>query len=76
MRDIVAIGRARELLYADVQQMLTQLQRDIGFRYVRFHGIFSDDMLVCKKEKEGVLRFSFTLIDKVLDFIRSVGCGL
>lgn len=72
-RTFIGVGRARELLYADVQQMLTQLQRDIGFRYVRFHGIFSDDMLVCKKEKEGVLRFSFTLIDKVLDFIRSVG---
>ena len=72
-RTFLGVGRARELLYAEVQDMLRQLQRKVGFRYLRFHGIFSDDMLVCRTAKDGTLQFSFTLIDKALDFILSIG---
>lgn len=72
-RTFIGVGRAKELLYAEVQDMLRRLQQDVGFRYLRFHGIFSDDMLVCRPNKDGSLQFSFTLIDKVLDFILSVG---
>lgn len=72
-RTFITVGRAKELLYADVQRMLAQLQRDVGFRFLRFHGIFSDDMLVCTRDRDGALHFSFTLIDKALDFVLSVG---
>ncbi len=72
-RNFIGVGRAKELLYADVQDMLRHLQSTIKFRYIRFHGIFSDDMLVCRAAKDGTLQFSFTLIDKVLDFLLSIG---
>lgn len=72
-RTIIGVGRAKELLYHNVQSMLRQLQEDIGFRYIRFHGIFSDDMLVCRMEKDGSLRFSFAQVDEALDFILSIG---
>ena len=72
-RSFIGVGRAKDLLQAEVQDMLRQLQRDVGFRYLRFHGIFSDDMLVCRRNSDGSLQFSFTLIDKMLDFILSVG---
>ncbi len=72
-RTVVGVGRAKELLYSEVQDMLRQLQRDVGFRYLRFHGIFSDDMLVCRTGRDGALQFSFTLVDKALDFILSIG---
>lgn len=72
-RAMIGVGRAKELLYSNVQSMLRQLQRDIGFRYIRFHGIFSDDMLVCRAEKDGSLRFSFAQVDQALDFLLSIG---
>lgn len=72
-RTFVGVGRAKDLLYGDVQDMLRQLQQKVGFQYLRFHGIFSDDMLVCQRDKAGALRYNFTLIDKALDFILSVG---
>lgn len=72
-RTFIGVGRAKELLLAEVQDMLRQLQRDVGFRYLRFHGIFSDDMLVCRADRDGTLQFSFTLIDKALDFLLSIG---
>ncbi len=72
-RELVCVGRARDLLYAEIQDMLRRVQKEIGFRFIRFHGIFSDDMLVCCREADGRLQFSFTMIDKALDFIRSIG---
>lgn len=72
-RTFLGVGRAKELLYAEVQDMLRQIQHKVGFRYLRFHGIFSDDMLVCRTNRDGTLQFSFTLIDKALDFLLSIG---
>ena len=72
-KTFMGVARAKDLLYGDVQEMLRQLQKDVGFRYLRFHGIFSDDMLVCQRGKNGQLQFNFTLVDKVLDFALSVG---
>ncbi len=72
-RSMVGVGRAKELLYSEVQDMLRQLQKDVGFKYLRFHGIFSDDMLLCRANKDGNYQFSFTQIDKVLDFVLSLG---
>ncbi len=72
-RNFIGVGRAKELLYGEVQDMLRQLQQDVGFRYLRFHGIFSDDMLVCRMGKDGTLQLSFALIDKALDFLLSIG---
>ncbi len=72
-KNFVGVARAKDLLYGEVQDMLRQLQKDVGFKYLRFHGIFSDDMLVCHRGKDGQLQFNFSLIDKVLDFVLSVG---
>ncbi len=72
-KNFIGIERAKDLLYADVQDMLRQLQRDVGFKHLRFHGIFSDDMLVCQRTKDGRLEFNFSIVDKVLDFVISVG---
>lgn len=72
-REIACVGRAKDLMYAEVQDMLRQLQQSVGFRYLRFHGLLSDDMLVCRREADHTLRFNFTLVDKVLDFILSLG---
>ncbi len=39
-------GRANEGLRADWQRQLSQAVERIGFRYIRFHGLFHDDMFV------------------------------
>ncbi len=72
-KNFIGVGRAKDLLYAPVQDMLREAQRELGFKFIRFHGIFSDDMLVCHRDKEGRLHFSFGMVDKALDFLLSVG---
>lgn len=67
-----SVGRAKELLYADVQKMLTELQKTIGYEYIKFHGLLSDDMLVYEEDEQGNPYYSFVYIDKVIDFLLSI----
>jgi xylan 1,4-beta-xylosidase len=64
---------ATTALRSDWQEMLRRCRHDIGFRYVRFHGIFDDDMSVAIKnllDSKPVL--SFVNIDKIFDFLLSI----
>ena len=67
----VTVGRAKELLYSDIQEELREFQKKMGFTYIKFHGLLSDDMLVYR-ETEGEPHYSFVEIDKVFDFILSI----
>lgn len=69
---LACVGRAKEILYADIQEMLKELQRDIGFEYINFHGILSDDMLLYREDEAGTPGYSFVHLDKVTDFLLSV----
>lgn len=68
----VAFGRATEGLRADFQEQMRELQRDIGFSYVRFHGIFHDDMAVYDEDENGNPIYWFGYVDKLIDFLLSV----
>lgn len=71
-KTFTSVGRAKELLYADVQKMLTELQLSVGYEYIKFHGLLSDDMLVYEDDEDGTTHYSFVLIDKVIDFLQSI----
>ena len=66
-----SVGRAAELLARNIQEMLTDLQKNIGFQYIKFHGILSDDMMVVSRIGQS-LRFTYTLVDQALDFLLSI----
>lgn len=55
---------------ADFQKQLLQLQREIGFSYVRFHGIFHDDMAVYREDEAGEPAFWFGYVDSLMDLCR------
>lgn len=59
-------------LRADWQAQLRRAHHDLGFRYVRFHGLLSDDMgtLICHQEK---MLYSFFNADQIFDFLLSIG---
>ena len=66
---------AATALRADWQAHMAQCHSDLGFRYVRFHGLFNDDMNVVRQPipVPGVpLRLCFTYIDVIFDFLLSI----
>ena len=59
-------------LRADWQHQLKRCHNELGFRYVRFHGLLSDDMGTVVRSQNSIL-YSFFNIDQVFDFILSIG---
>ncbi len=67
------MGRAAEGLRANVQKQLRELQDEIGFEYIRFHGIFTDEMMIYNLDKEGNISYNWTYVDELFDFFYGSG---
>ena len=68
----VSVGRAFELLRHDMMLQMEKLQKEIGFKYCRFHGLFHDEMAVVRRKEDGTLAFQWNHIDKLFDNLKSV----
>jgi xylan 1,4-beta-xylosidase len=62
----VAAGRANEGLRGNWQEQLKMTVDACGFRYLRFHGLFHDDMFVYH-EKDGVPVYNWQYVDDLYD---------
>jgi len=69
----VGAGRANEGLRADWQQQLAEIKKDAGFRYIRFHGLLTDDMGVYRIDAQGKEQYNFQYIDSLFDYLLSIG---
>ncbi len=72
-RTFTAVGRAKELLMAPVQAALRDLQAELHFTYIKFHGLLDDTMFVYQENPDGSPVYNFTYIDLVFDFLLSIG---
>ena len=59
-------------LREDYRMMLRKAKKDLGFQYVRFHGIFNDQMSVVREVEPGKYEYNFVNIDNILDFLLSI----
>ena len=64
-----SVGRAADLLRENVQRQIRTVQKEIGFRYLRFHGILNDEMGIFPS---GSRMFNYTYLDEILDFLLEV----
>ncbi|MBN1416867.1 MAG: glycoside hydrolase [Bacteroidales bacterium] len=68
----VGAGRANEGLRADWQQQLKMIQDEIGFSYIRFHGLLTDDMGIYREDATGNPEYNYQYVDVLFDFLLSV----
>ena len=66
----VGSDHARMALRSDWQRQLKRAHDELGFRYVRFHGLLSDGTLIRDDDE---LVYSFFNCDQVFDFLLSIG---
>ncbi|WP_448061294.1 GH39 family glycosyl hydrolase [Cellulomonas hominis] len=69
-RACVGTGRLNLALRRDYHESLAMAQRDIGFRHIRGHGLFSDDLGVYRAYQKGGHRgvlHAFGYLDQVVD---------
>ncbi|OOM52948.1 beta-xylosidase [Clostridium beijerinckii] len=71
-KTLICIGKAKHILISENQDMLREMQKDIGFRYIRFHGLFDDEMMFYSENEDGESELCFTYIDLVVDFLLSI----
>jgi beta-xylosidase len=67
----ITAGRAAEGLREDWRSQLREVQRQIGFEYIRFHGIFHEDMMIYREEN-GAPIYNWQYLDSLVDFLLSV----
>ena len=60
-------GRAILSLREDYRQDLQAVKQITGFRYVRFHAVFDDEIGVYDEDKQGQPVFNFSYVDQIYD---------
>lgn len=70
---IVGAGRANEGLRSTWQEELKTAVESDGFQYVRFHGLFHDDMFVYREDEQGRPIYNFQYIDDLFDRMLATG---
>ena len=68
----VGAGRAAEGLRAGWQEQLRKARAECGFEYLRFHGLFHDDMFVYREEN-GQPVYNFQYVDELFDRLLEIG---
>lgn len=68
----VGSDHAPVALRADWQSQLERCHNELGFQYVRFHGLLSDEMGTLVGGQNQLI-YSFFNIDRVFDFLLSIG---
>jgi len=71
-KECIGAGRANEGLRADWQDQLREAQRECGFKYIRMHGLLTDDMGVYKEDAHGNPAYNWQYIDRLYDFLLSI----
>lgn len=71
-KKLTTFGRAVEGLREEWRNQFREMQREIGFEYIRFHGIFNDEMMVYNLNSKGEPVFNWNYVDQLFDFFKEV----
>ena len=68
----IGAGRAAEVMRYTAFEQLKQIQKDIGFEYIRFHGLFHEEMGIVQRMPGGKLLFNFQYVDLLFDSLLEI----
>lgn len=71
-KECVGAGRANEGLRADWQQQLAMVKKECDFKYIRMHGLLTDDMAVYREDSKGNPEYNYQYVDVLFDFLISI----
>ncbi len=73
----IGTGKMGLALHKEYMDQLAYVQREIGFKHIRGHGLFCDDMTIYEErtDREGntTREYNFTYLDRVVDAYLEVG---
>lgn len=71
-RDTVGAGRAAEALRDTWRRQIKTCHDELGFKYLRMHGLFEDELGVYS-ERDGKPVYNWMYIDDIYDYLLSIG---
>src|SRR6187402_2373821 len=71
-KECIGAGRANEGLRADWQQQLALVKKECDFKYIRMHGLLTDDMAVYREDSKGNPEYNYQYVDALFDFLLSI----
>lgn len=72
-KDCVGAGRVAEGLRDNWRRQLEAAHKEIGFKYLRAHGLLHDELAVYNEDKQGNPRYNWQYIDEVYDYLLDIG---
>ncbi|MFT3737817.1 MAG: hypothetical protein QM786_03590 [Breznakibacter sp.] len=72
-KECIGAGRANEGLRADWQQQLKITKQECGFKYIRMHGLLTDDMAIYREDRNGNPEYNYMYVDALFDFLLDTG---
>ena len=69
----IGAGRAAEVMRHKAYMQLCTIQEECPFEYIRFHGLFHDEMGLVNRREDGSLFFNFQYIDILFDSLLDIG---
>ena len=69
----VGAGRANEGMRAGWREHLSDVVTHCGFKYLRFHGLLCDDMMIYREDGRGHPIYNYQYVDELFDFMLKSG---
>lgn len=71
-KKLTTFSRAAEGLRHNWRLQFRELQREVGFEHVRFHGIFCDEMMICNIDETDHITYNWSYVDELFDFLQQI----
>ena len=72
LRRCIGAGRAAEVMRHVAYEQLCTIQKECPFDYIRFHGLFHDEMAIVSRDGDEKLRFNFQYVDLLFDSLLDI----
>ncbi|MCC3144174.1 helix-turn-helix domain-containing protein [Halanaerobium sp. Z-7514] len=66
---LINAGTAQSIMDSNLRKQIRDLQQQISFEYLRFEGIFNDDLEIIKGNDTKSINYNWKLVDNIFDFI-------
>lgn len=71
--ECIGAGRAGEVMRHNAYEQLKTVQKECDFKYIRFHGLFHEEMIIVSRDDDGKLKFNFQYVDMLFDSLLEIG---
>lgn len=66
---IISIESAALILISEIQSQIKTAQKELKYEFIRFQGIFSDEMRFYREDSSGTPLYNWYYIDLIIDFL-------